>query len=136
MSFGKILIVDYDAIACFITQMALERNGYTGELTFLDNAQDALLLIQEESFDLILLELHTPGLEGFQFFERLAQIKLVRDKPIPIIIISTDVQYFMDQVKALHSPNIKAYITKPFLADHVDIIRSVTGELSWQGLEQ
>lgn len=136
MSPGKILIVDSDAIACFIIQMALERNGYTGKLAFLDNAQDALLLIEEMSFDLILLELHTPGIEGYQFFERLAQIRLVREKPIPIIIVSTDIQYFTDKVKALHSPNIKAYITKPFSTDHIDIIRSVTGELSWKGLEQ
>jgi DNA-binding response OmpR family regulator len=136
MSLGKILIIDSDAIACFITRMALEHSGYTGELVFIDNAQEALLLLGKESFDLILLELHTPDLEGSQFFERLAQIRLVREELIPVIIVSTDVQYFMDKVKALHSDDIKAYITKPFKTDHVDIIRSVTGELSWQGLEQ
>ena len=60
-----ILIVDDDADTCELLGRLLVRNGYTVECAH--NGWEALLEVDRRGFDLILLDIMMPGLDGPKF---------------------------------------------------------------------
>jgi two-component system phosphate regulon response regulator PhoB len=84
----------------------LTREGY--QVTALDNANDALIAVEDCPPDLILLDLMLPGLQGLQFLDILRR----RDKSLPVIIISAR-DSDEDIIKALER-GADDYLPKPF----------------------
>ena len=72
------------------------------------NGAEALQLLAERSFDLILLDLNMPVMDGFGFLERLAE----RGDPRPPIIVITTESGAVDRERA-KSLGAVAYVTKP-----------------------
>jgi two-component system chemotaxis response regulator CheY len=72
------------------------------------NGAEALQLLGESSFDLILLDLNMPVMDGFGFLERLAERGETRP---PIIVITTE-SGTVDRERA-KSLGVVAYVTKP-----------------------
>ena len=77
-------------------------------VTALDNANDALIVIEDWPPDLILLDLMLPGLQGMQFLEILRR----NNHNTPVIIISAR-NAEADIISALES-GADDYVTKPF----------------------
>jgi CheY-like chemotaxis protein len=74
-----------------------------------DNALDALDDLDRNAYDLIVLDLNMPLMNGSQFLEKIKSDEHMRD--IPVIIFSTTSNRFMlDQTAALGA---RAYYTKP-----------------------
>jgi two-component system chemotaxis response regulator CheY len=72
------------------------------------NGAEALELLAQRAFDLILLDLNMPVMDGFGFLERLAERG---DPRPPIIVITTESgQVDRERAKALGAV---AYVTKP-----------------------
>lgn len=88
-----------------------------------ENGVEALGLMDEQQFDLILLDLNMPVMAGFAFLEELR----TRDNVPPVIVITTESgQEDIDRAIALGAA---AYIMKPVRApDLADTIRQVLGE--------
>ena len=70
---------------------------------------EALIILERENIDLILLDLMLPGINGEQVIEKV--------KDIPIIVISAKVEV-SDKVNALLK-GANDYITKPFCAEEL-----------------
>lgn len=62
---NKILIVEDDPKINKMVQILLRKNKYLSVPAF--SGTEALLLLEKESFDLILLDLMLPGLSGKRF---------------------------------------------------------------------
>ena len=88
-----------------------------------ENGVEALRLIGERSFDLILLDINMPVMSGFTLLEELQARK---DVP-PIIVITTeDAQEDIDRALALGAA---AYVMKPVTGPVLlDAIRQVIGD--------
>jgi len=71
------------------------------------NGAEALSLLGSRSFDVILLDINMPVMNGFAFLEQLAQMKT---RP-PVIIISTESA--RDDIDRAMSLGAVAYVTKP-----------------------
>ncbi len=81
---SSILIVDDDAESATIVSLLLEQRGYLASVAL--TGEEALTLLQQGNFDLVLLDLIMPEMNGFQ---TLAQIRAdARLRDIPVIIIS------------------------------------------------
>lgn len=101
---ANILVVeDEDSIRDLI-KMTLSMENYTTEEA--DNGQSAFQMIQENTFDLILLDIMLPQMDGYQL---LAKIK---DKDIPVIFLTAKIS-LQDKVFGLKL-GADDYITKPF----------------------
>lgn len=100
----KILIVEDEKNISKLIQDTLSLANYEFDCSF--DGEDALKNINENTYDLILLDIMLPKLDGFQIVEQM------EDKDIPIIFLSAknDVSTI---VKGLKSGG-KDYITKPF----------------------
>ncbi len=103
---NRILIAeDEPRIAAFI-EKGLRANGFT--MTVAASADEALLLAQGDSFDLLILDLGLPGKDGLTVLEELRG----QGEQLPIIILTArdDVR---DKVAGLEG-GADDYMTKPF----------------------
>lgn len=100
----KILIVDDEKLIREVIKEYCENENY--EVDEASNGEEALNLIQNNSYDLLILDIMMPKLDGFSL------CKKINDKDIPIIILSARTDEF-DKLMGFDL-GIDDYITKPF----------------------
>ncbi|ABS32677.1 response regulator transcription factor [Clostridium botulinum] len=101
----KILIVDDDKTIVEFLQIFLIKEGYDVRISY--NGEEALDKIRSEQFNLILMDIMMPKLDGFEAIKRIRRLT-----NIPIIFLTTkDSQ--QDKIKGFIS-GCDDYITKPF----------------------
>ncbi len=104
---SKILIIEDDESIHNIIEELLKKNGYDTFNAY--SGTEALLLLEKEKYDLILLDLMIPGLTGEEIIKKVNNI--------PIIVLSAKISSD-DKVKCLLS-GANDYITKPFEAQEL-----------------
>ncbi len=104
---GKILIVDDQEVNVLLLEQILQTAGYKS-VNATTNPHDTYKLHLENRYDLILLDLHMPGMDGFQVMEALKEIE--PDGYLPVLVITAQPD---QQLRALKA-GAKDYITKPF----------------------
>lgn len=101
-----ILIVDDDLSVSTMLNKAVQSSGLTAEIA--NSGEEALQALNQKRYDLILMDINMPGIDGFQ------AVEIIRKQGIqtPIIIISGR----KEDIDTLYALNIGAddYITKPF----------------------
>ncbi|WP_333859570.1 response regulator transcription factor [Clostridium sp.] len=102
---NKILIVEDDPKINKMVQTLLRKNKYVVSSAF--SGTEALLLLEKESFNLILLDLMLPGLSGEEILT-----KINEEFQIPIICVSAKDD--LDTKLGLIRDGADDYITKPF----------------------
>lgn len=65
----RVLIVEDERALSHALQLKLEHDGCTAIVA--ENGQDCLKLIEEQEFDVVLLDLMMPVMDGFQVLEQL-----------------------------------------------------------------
>lgn len=100
----KILIVEDDEAIANLININLSMAGYDSKKVF--DGEEALKLIREEKFDLILLDIMLPGLDGFEILDR------IRNLNIPVIFLTAK-NGLADKVTGLRK-GAEDYIVKPF----------------------
>jgi sigma-B regulation protein RsbU (phosphoserine phosphatase) len=81
---GALLIVDDDAMNREMLARRLRRSGYT--VSTAEDGVHALRLMRTQHFDLVLLDLIMPGLDGFQVLGRVKNDPTLRE--IPVLMLS------------------------------------------------
>jgi signal transduction histidine kinase len=81
---GHILIVDDHKTNRLKLSLGLKKQGHTVALA--ENGQQALDMLRAESFDVVLLDIIMPELDGYQVLEQMKSDSELRD--IPVIMIS------------------------------------------------
>ncbi len=113
----KILIVDDEKPICDLIEMNLSAAGY--HCTTVMDGLEALDLIEQQNFDLILLDIMLPGADGYDIME------YIRPLQIPVIFITAKHEV-RDRVKGLRL-GADDYLVKPF--DIVELIARVEAVL-------
>ena len=103
-----LLIEDQEDLRELIVYNLKKDNKY--EMIETDNANDALIFLEDINVDLILLDLMLPGLKGTDFLRIIKNKK--KTEEIPVIIISAKAK----EQDVLQGLNLGAddYVTKPF----------------------
>ena len=99
---NKILIIDDDIQIGNLEQEVLEREGYICYRAY--SGTEAILLLEKQQPDLILLDLMLPGISGEDVLRRI--------NGIPIIVVSAKVG--IDDKVSMLTGGAVDYITKPF----------------------
>jgi formate hydrogenlyase transcriptional activator len=105
---GNLLIVDDDLSARQTLEALLTGEGY--ELRFAPNGQMALMFVEQDPPEMILLDIRLPDMDGFQVCRRLKEDS--QNSDIPVIFI-TGLDEVVDKVKGFTAGGVD-YITKPF----------------------
>jgi len=125
---AKILIVDDDRDILLGLENRITWMGH--EPVTADNGKDALRLIEQGDFDLVLLDLELPVLSGLEILERLSgashsERRTEEDTSAtyskPLIIILTAFGTIERAVRAMQLGAFD-FLTKPFSADHLTVV--------------
>lgn len=108
---GKILMIDDEQALLKLSSSILRREGFAVETR--SDAREALALLQDESFDIILLDLRMPEMSGLDFLRHFN----VRTRPEEVLILTAhaDVQSAVETVKL----GAYGYLAKPFNAEEI-----------------
>jgi DNA-binding response OmpR family regulator len=124
---GKVhvLVVDDEKMIRSLLKMSLQRMGY--EVTAAEDGAEALDLFQAQSFDLVLLDILMPKVDGFTVCSELR-----RESDVPIVML-TALNRPDDIVRGLEL-GADNYITKPFTFKEVEariraILRRTTNKI-------
>ena len=104
---AKILIVDDQETNISLLSQMLSEEAYT-DITTTMNPQDVCQMHRERHFDLILLDLQMPVMDGFQVMESLKTIH--SDAYLPVIVLTAQPGH---KLRALQA-GAKDFISKPF----------------------
>jgi two-component system glycerol uptake and utilization response regulator len=105
---STILIVEDIEINIIILEELLESEY---NISSVKNGNDALKKVKEQEFDLVLLDIGLPDIDGYEVCKRLKRDELTKDIPILFLTASNDEESIE---KAFDMGGID-YITKPFL---------------------
>lgn len=103
---ARILYVEDDETLNFITRDHLELQGY--EVSQCTDGQEALRLFKEGDYDLCVLDVMLPELDGFELAREIRK----RDKAVPILFVTAK-SLKEDRIEGLKL-GADDYITKPF----------------------
>ena len=104
---GKILIVDDKQANVRLLEGMLRGAGYIS-ITSTMNSREVCALHRNDRYDLILLDLQMPGMDGFQVMEGLKEIETGGYLPVLVITAQPD-----HKLRALRA-GAKDFISKPF----------------------
>ena len=79
---GKILMIDDEQDLLKLSNSILRREGFAVETR--SDAREALALLREETFDIILLDLHMPEMSGLEFLRQFN----ARERPEEVLILT------------------------------------------------
>lgn len=107
---NKILIVEDEIAISDLIKISLESQGYKCETAY--DGEIAANLIEEKQYDLVLLDVMLPKIDGYELLEYIKQMQ-----DIPVIFITAKGQ-IKDKIKGLKAGS-DDYITKPFVMEEL-----------------
>lgn len=108
----KLLLVEDDDLLRRQLKMGLSRSGHAVEA--MAHAEDALIKLAHDHFDLALIDLGLPGMSGMELIRQMR----ARGQRMPILILSARC-HWRDKVEGL-AAGADDYLIKPFEFDALD----------------
>ena len=104
----RVLIIEDDPAFSEILRTRIN-NRYDTQITVVFDGQDALEAIKKDAFDLILLDVLLPGIDGYTLAMRIRDAAL---SEIPILVITgIEDNFIKDKFNAISA--VKDYLIKP-----------------------
>lgn len=107
----RVLLVDDDPVNCEVGDAILKRLGHRA--TIARNGASAIALARNQPFDVILMDLHMPDMDGVEAALRIGRLGLA-DKP-RIIAVTADIS--RDARQRLAGAGIARIVSKPILVN-------------------
>ncbi len=125
---GRILIVDDDANTLEILRRWLNREGYA--TVSADNGAACLEALGTEAFDVIVLDVMMPGMDGLQVCERLRAHPTWRTIPVMLLTAKDDIETRSRGMLL----GVSEYLTKP--VNKLELFARVQAQLHSRELER
>jgi diguanylate cyclase (GGDEF)-like protein len=114
---GRVLVVDDVPANVRLLRAHLRSVGF--EVTEANSGQEALDRLQERTFDLVLLDVMMPQLDGFETCKRIKQGARTRHVPVILVTSLNDVH---DKIRG-QTAGADDFVTKPF--DRIELLLRV-----------
>lgn len=114
MSGKRVLVVDDEESLRVIIRNALRQRGHQVETV--EDGKKAALLLEKNHYDLVLLDIRIPGLDGFALLEGV----LKKPLPPPVIMITAE-DTMKNAIEAMKKGAFD-YLAKPFDIDELEIL--------------
>ncbi|HEX9302535.1 MAG TPA: response regulator, partial [Casimicrobiaceae bacterium] len=104
---ARLLVVDDNKVNRLLLARNLELQGHSVALA--ENGRVALEMLRRESFDILLLDIEMPEMDGFQVLEQLVRDLQLRDLPV---IVTSSLEGIDNVVRCIEL-GAEDYLTKP-----------------------
>jgi class 3 adenylate cyclase len=104
---GRLLVVDDNKVMRLLLARGLEQHGHS--VAMAENGRRGLEMLRAERFDMVLLDIQMPDMDGYQVLEAITGDRALRD--IPVIVTSSLDE--MDGVARCVAMGAEDYLTKP-----------------------
>ncbi len=105
----KILVVEDNAVNQLVAQRLLDRQGYRSVIA--EDGFKALKLVEEQEFDLILMDIQLPEMDGYETTRRIRAHQKKTGKRVPIVAMTANAMKG-DREKCLDA-GMDDYVSKP-----------------------
>jgi len=116
-----ILLAEDNVINQRVSVINIDKLGHQVQIA--GNGREAVDLFLKQPFDLILMDVHMPGMDGLEATREIRRIERERktDHPVPIIAMTATI--YEEDIKNFYSLGMNDYLGKPFkTADLAQII--------------
>ena len=122
-SLTKILIIDDDPDLLLLLHKMLKRIG--AETVMAENGESGLALMKAQRFDLLVLDLMLPDIDGYEVLKRMRADEKLKDLPVLILSARADPNAISKGLEA----GADGYLTKPYLPNTLTSrVRSILAE--------
>lgn len=104
---GRLLVVDDNKVNRLLMTRSLEQHGHV--VSSAENGRIAIEMLNKEDYDILLLDMEMPEMDGFQVLETLTSDLHLRD--IPVIVTSS--LEGLDNIVRCIQMGAEDYLTKP-----------------------
>jgi class 3 adenylate cyclase len=104
---ARLLVVDDNKVNRLLLTRSLEMQGHS--VASAENGRVALEMLRREGFDLLLLDIEMPEMDGFQVLEQLVGDRQLRDLPV---IVTSSLEGIENVVRCIEL-GAEDYLTKP-----------------------
>lgn len=118
----RILLVEDNLLNQKVATITLKRHGHLTAVA--ENGFDALELIKENFYDIIMMDLQMPGMDGFEASERIREYEALHTPGRKSVIIAVTANTLSaDRDKCIES-GMDDYLSKPFTNEQLlEVIR-------------
>jgi PAS domain S-box-containing protein len=106
---ASILLAEDNAVNQTLAVRLLEKRGYAVSVT--GDGQAALAALEKDSFDLVLMDIQMPGMDGFEATKRIREKEKLSGKHIPIVAMTAHALKG-DQERCV-AAGMDGYVSKP-----------------------
>ena len=108
----RVLVVDDEPLTRAALAALLSQRSDVEEFSMADDAHQALATLRDRSFDVLLLDIHMPGLSGLGLIETLSE----QQQPSPAVVFITA---YPEHAVAAFERQAVDYVLKPFVPKRV-----------------
>lgn len=119
---NRVLIIEDEKITAEAVKAALAMKNVDADIA--ENGEKGLAMFEERDYDLILLDLKMPGMDGEEI---LMQIR--KEDPFVDVVIYTNYQEFAD-IKKLTNIGIQGYVNKGAKADLEELVDMIMRKMA------
>lgn len=125
---SRVLLVEDNPLNVKVAQMHLNRLDQ--DVTIASSGHEALLLLAQHDFDVVLMDIEMPGMDGYETTRRIRSGDEsgipVRQRNIPILAVTA--HGFSDARARCEAAGMNGFVTKPAsLMDYASALRDVLG---------
>lgn len=123
----NILIVEDNEADQFLGSAIIESSGLDVDISFAGDGEEAIDAINKDTqFDLILLDINMPRMNGHEFLEEYSKS---HDCEIPVIVMLTSSDQDVDKDQAFKHKCVKDYLVKPITVAKLKEIDALVDKL-------
>ncbi|HYL86202.1 MAG TPA: response regulator [Candidatus Angelobacter sp.] len=115
---SRVLIAEDNLVNQRLAARLLEKRGHV--VTLAGNGREALAALEKESFDLVLMDLQMPEMDGFEATAQIRKNEAARGKHLPIVALTAHAMKG-DREKCLDA-GMDGYLTKPIRPQELDAV--------------
>lgn len=112
---GLILVVDDSEINRYVANKLLKQWGF--EVDLADNGQIAVEMVAIKRYDLILMDVHMPVLDGFKASKIIRAYNNSEFSELPIVALTASI--FEKDIEEISRSGMTDYIAKPFVPEEL-----------------
>ncbi len=121
----KVLLVEDNPVNREIAHAFLERHGH--RVTEVDNGEEAVAAVEDGEFDVVLMDISLPGINGQLATRRIRALKDTKKNTLPVIAMSAHV--FREEISNYLAAGMNAFLGKPFSPEQLAaVLRQVIVE--------